>query len=555
MFYLVVFCSLVSVVVGLIVAAAPLVVDFIIRRIGGLKALVAWMAWYLSIVVAGVGAFFLLIIIITLFASGPWDNTYRLGSVTFSLLFILVGGGVFWMLGGLSRFSALEQSRPSIEEVARVRAAALRWRSQWSNAAAGAFLVLVVLSLTAGLPPWLALREPGGSWPQLLTAAAIGVVWAFADVLIPKSAWRRWRYYSERHQASPTPAPSEGALVGIFLGGLLALLIVGPFSFERLGSSPPPSANPVSSQKDPEATRAAFQTSLFKEQIPCAVKGNKFSDVKDCAVFGLRLGMTVDEVKRVVDGSGYFSDRAFFVKGCTDPDPRCVGFIYRSKDGLSISADFVAANDDESRLVVSKVVMRLDFGANPYFDPSSSRPTFVRLFGPPDQTTQDDDGWGDPVGGPFIRAYPYQGRFVVSLEKKPDPVDAIGYINRGNSYRNHGDHDSAISDYTQAIRIDPKNASAYDGRGDVYYNKSDYDRAIADYTEAIQIDPKSDTAYRSRGEAHAAKGDYDTAIENYTEAIRIDPKDASAYVDRGDAYRAKGDFDHAFGEYAAAILS
>jgi tetratricopeptide (TPR) repeat protein len=201
---------------------------------------------------------------------------------------------------------------------------------------------------------------------------------------------RQASYDSELHKASPTRAPSEGTLVGIFLGGLLALLMVGPSNFERLSSSPAPGVNPGSSQKDREATR------------------------------------------------------------------------------------------------------------------------------------------------------------------KPDPVDAIGYNNRGNSYRNYGDYDSAIADYTEAIRIDPKNASAYEERGDAYYLKGDYDRAISDYTGAIQIDPRSDT-YESRGYAHAAKGDYDTAIEDYTEAIRINPKGARAYVDRGDAYRAKGDFVHAFAEYATAI--
>ena len=44
-----------------------------------------------------------------------------------------------------------------------------------------------------------------------------------------------------------------------------------------------------------------------------------------------------------------------------------------------------------------------------------------------------------------------------------------------------GDHDKAIADFSEAIRLDPKRADAYYGRGTAYGHKGEYDKAIADY--------------------------------------------------------------------------
>src|SRR5260221_8901277 len=52
---------------------------------------------------------------------------------------------------------------------------------------------------------------------------------------------------------------------------------------------------------------------------------------------------------------------------------------------------------------------------------------------------------------------------------------------RSNAYDDKGDHDHAIADYTQAIRLDPNYASAYMERGIVYKRLKEYDRAVQDF--------------------------------------------------------------------------
>ncbi|HEX5845114.1 MAG TPA: tetratricopeptide repeat protein [Rhodoplanes sp.] len=130
---------------------------------------------------------------------------------------------------------------------------------------------------------------------------------------------------------------------------------------------------------------------------------------------------------------------------------------------------------------------------------------------------------------------------------------ATAYNNRGWSYSDKGDHDRAIADFDEAIRLDPKLAIAFVNRGWSYERKGDYDRAIADYDEAIRLDPNYSLAHNNRGWARNLKGEYDQAIVDFGEAIRTDPKDATAYVNRCDAYNRKGQQDRAVQDCEAAI--
>jgi tetratricopeptide (TPR) repeat protein len=116
-----------------------------------------------------------------------------------------------------------------------------------------------------------------------------------------------------------------------------------------------------------------------------------------------------------------------------------------------------------------------------------------------------------------------------------------------------GEHDKAIADHTEAIRLNPQSANAYIGRGLNWDSKGEHDKAIADYNEAIRLDPQSADAYNNRGLAWTKKGEYDKAIADYTEAIRLDPQDARAYNNRGVAWKRKGNYHEAIANYIEAI--
>jgi tetratricopeptide (TPR) repeat protein len=125
--------------------------------------------------------------------------------------------------------------------------------------------------------------------------------------------------------------------------------------------------------------------------------------------------------------------------------------------------------------------------------------------------------------------------------------------------------DSAIADFTTAIRLNPNDAEAYCKRGKAHFEKGDYDSAIADFSEAIRLNPDYAGAYYWRGRTHYVNcDDENSVIADFTEVIRLNPNDAEAYYRRGSAYslrdnvRAIADFTEAIRlapDYAEAYYS
>ncbi len=136
------------------------------------------------------------------------------------------------------------------------------------------------------------------------------------------------------------------------------------------------------------------------------------------------------------------------------------------------------------------------------------------------QQQADDGQWKSPVVS-SAKAPPAAG--VPSPLPASDPAaDGVRRIlRRARAHLVAGDYDSAIADYTQAIRLDPTDASAYYGRGLAYFFTGDYDSAIADYTEAIRLDPKNAMAYYDRGLAYRLKGQRAAAERDYAQAKRL----------------------------------
>jgi tetratricopeptide (TPR) repeat protein len=120
------------------------------------------------------------------------------------------------------------------------------------------------------------------------------------------------------------------------------------------------------------------------------------------------------------------------------------------------------------------------------------------------------------VSPPFVFAETFAktgGHYEIKNETNPlglhrriEVLDQSGllvrvYLNRGHAADQKGDHDRALTHYTEAVRLNPKDAMVYSARGFAYAFKGDLDKAIADYTEAIRLDPKDAQAYLGRGVA------------------------------------------------------
>jgi tetratricopeptide (TPR) repeat protein len=133
------------------------------------------------------------------------------------------------------------------------------------------------------------------------------------------------------------------------------------------------------------------------------------------------------------------------------------------------------------------------------------------------------------------------------------PRDASDYWYEATAHYQRGEHEEAIADYTEAIRLHPNASLYYRSRANAYYELGQYEQAIADYTEALRFDPNHLRLYFHRGKAYYELREYEKAMADYTEAIRLDPSDAWAYCTRGNAYSQLGEFEQAIADYTEAI--
>lgn len=129
----------------------------------------------------------------------------------------------------------------------------------------------------------------------------------------------------------------------------------------------------------------------------------------------------------------------------------------------------------------------------------------------------------------------------------------IPYLNRGGAYRDKGNYQEAIVDFSKAIELNSKDERAYNNRGVVYRDKGEYQAAVADFTRAIELNTSNVDAYDNRGAVYGRLSKYQEAISDFTRAISINPKHASAYNDRGISFLAMGNYQEALVDLKKAV--
>jgi tetratricopeptide (TPR) repeat protein len=170
-----------------------------------------------------------------------------------------------------------------------------------------------------------------------------------------------------------------------------------------------------------------------------------------------------------------------------------------------------------------------------------------------------------------------QREVAARAEEERRQREAAAYFIRAKTHADRGEHDDAIIDYTEALRLDSKDALAYYHRGLAYVARQDFDLAIADFTESLKLHPKNAEVWYHRGLAYRVRHKYDKAIADFTQALKIDPLHAEAGNRREEAARVKaerpkvedrhgaghvnkaqssfdkGEFEHAIAQYTTAL--
>jgi tetratricopeptide (TPR) repeat protein len=130
---------------------------------------------------------------------------------------------------------------------------------------------------------------------------------------------------------------------------------------------------------------------------------------------------------------------------------------------------------------------------------------------------------------------------------------AEDYYNRGNKYKDQGNLDQAIYDYTKAIKVYSQHAKAYYNRGNSYVKQGKLSQALDDYNKAVEINPQYTEAYYNLGNTYEKQGNLPQAITSYSKTLETNPKYSAAYCNRGNVYQAQGNFQQALDDYQKAI--
>ena len=134
-----------------------------------------------------------------------------------------------------------------------------------------------------------------------------------------------------------------------------------------------------------------------------------------------------------------------------------------------------------------------------------------------------------------------------------NPRSALAHLNRGNTRREMGDIQQAITDYERAISIQPGYAEAYVNLGIALQESQQPDQALTCYRKAIDLKPDFAEAYFALGNALQEHGQMDAAIVSLHEATRLRPGFTAAYCNLGNLFKEMGRFDDAIAVYAQAI--
>jgi tetratricopeptide (TPR) repeat protein len=107
-----------------------------------------------------------------------------------------------------------------------------------------------------------------------------------------------------------------------------------------------------------------------------------------------------------------------------------------------------------------------------------------------------------------------------------DAQNSFAYTQRASAYQQSGTGDCStqiLADSNRAIELDAANPLAHIIRGNEYAALNDHDAAIADYDQAVRLNPNSYSALAGRGSSNMSLGRLDEARRDLQKALDLHP--------------------------------
>jgi tetratricopeptide (TPR) repeat protein len=134
-----------------------------------------------------------------------------------------------------------------------------------------------------------------------------------------------------------------------------------------------------------------------------------------------------------------------------------------------------------------------------------------------------------------------------------DGSNADAFRERAALALRRGDARRAVDDYTEALRLQPEMAAAHLGRGQAWLKLGQLAEAVADFTEATRLAPWDWQPWYRRGLARAARKEREGAVEDFTEVIRLAPEQPEGYLQRALVCTQLGQVERAIADYTEQI--
>ncbi|MEE2884267.1 MAG: tetratricopeptide repeat protein [Chloroflexota bacterium] len=126
-------------------------------------------------------------------------------------------------------------------------------------------------------------------------------------------------------------------------------------------------------------------------------------------------------------------------------------------------------------------------------------------------------------------------------------------LETGHVHMRHGDFQSAIKDYTNAIVINPTFAGAYNARGMANRKMKDFHAALQDYNTALTLHNNLAATYNNRGVIYMEIRQIEAALTDFDKALNIEPNNSYGYCNRAVAYNYMRDFNKSISESTVAV--
>ena len=151
----------------------------------------------------------------------------------------------------------------------------------------------------------------------------------------------------------------------------------------------------------------------------------------------------------------------------------------------------------------------------------------------------------------YIGAYRYE-KALRLLNASPQTDTAAAHYWRGRIHWGRNQADEAVSSFSKAINRDNAFAPAYRYRANAYKEMGELEAALADYTVLISLNPEA-IFYNRRGLIYEELGLFSQAEEDYSRAIEANPSWAIPYNNRGYVRLRLKDWENAKKDLKTAI--